>query len=60
MSERKVLTLRNIIWLAILDALERNDGNRNKAARELGISRTTLFRWMRGMNVPSKSPKKSS
>ncbi len=45
-----VLTLREITWLAILDALERNGGNRSEAARELGIGRTTLFRWLREMN----------
>lgn len=45
-----VLTLREITWLAIQDALERNDGNKTRAAVELGIGRTTLFRWIREMN----------
>jgi len=45
-----VLTLREITWLAIQDALERNEGNKTRAAMELGIGRTTLFRWIREMN----------
>ncbi len=44
-----VLTLREITWLAILDALERNGGNRSEAARELGIGRTTVHRWIEEM-----------
>lgn len=44
------LTLREIIFDAVLDALDRNGGNQSQAARELGIGRSTLFRWMREMN----------
>ena len=37
----------------ILDALERNQGNRTKAAEELGIHRTTLWRKAKsyGLNI---------
>jgi transcriptional regulator with PAS, ATPase and Fis domain len=40
----KPLTLREIEHLAILDALDRNNGNKLAAARELGIGKTTLYR----------------
>jgi PAS domain S-box-containing protein len=41
---------------AIRTALDRNDGNRTAAARELGIHKSTLFRKMKrlNMNVPDK------
>lgn len=47
---RRPLTLREIIFDAVLDALDRSGGNQSQAARELGIGRTTLFRWIREMN----------
>jgi propionate catabolism operon transcriptional regulator len=59
MSDSKPLTLKEIIFDAVLDAIDRNDGNRTRAAQDLGISRTTVFRWMREMSVPSKTLKKS-
>ncbi|RPJ77886.1 MAG: Fis family transcriptional regulator, partial [Acidobacteria bacterium] len=37
---------------AIRAALERNDDNRNAAARELGIHKTTLFRRMKKLGIP--------
>ncbi len=41
---------------AILDALERNDYNRQAAARDLGIHKTTLFRKIKtlGITLPEK------
>jgi PAS domain S-box-containing protein len=39
--------LENAEASAIRDALARNDGNRTRAARELGISRNTLWRKMK-------------
>lgn len=35
----------------ILDALVRNRWNRKQAARELGMDRTTLWRWMRRVGI---------
>jgi transposase-like protein len=46
-EERKALTLRELERLAILDALERNSGNKDATARALGIGRTTLYRWLK-------------
>lgn len=40
------LTLNEIITNAILQAVESNHGNRTKAALQLGISRTTLWRYI--------------
>ena len=40
----KPLTLREIEWIAILAALERNHGDKLATARELGIGKTTLYR----------------
>jgi len=37
---------------AIRTALERNDDNRQAAARELGIHKTTLFRRMKKLGIP--------
>ncbi len=35
----------------ILEALERTGGNRTQAAKRLGISRATLYRWMRERGI---------
>lgn len=40
------LTLNEIITNAVLHAVEANNGNRTKAAQQLGISRTTLWRYL--------------
>ena len=40
----KPLTLREIEWIAILAALERNHGDKLATARELGIGKATLYR----------------
>jgi len=37
---------------AIRDALQRNDDNRDAAARELGIHRSTLFRKVKELGIP--------
>jgi two-component system response regulator HydG len=39
-------TLRELQKRHIIDALERHGGNRAKAAKELGIGRNTLWRWL--------------
>jgi PAS domain S-box-containing protein len=47
----------------ILETLERNHGNRQAAARELGMHKSTLFRKMRALHLPyarpASPPKKS-
>ncbi len=40
----------------ILEALERNHGNRHAAARELGMHKSTLFRKMRAFHLPYTRP----
>jgi transcriptional regulator of acetoin/glycerol metabolism len=39
--------LENAEANAIRDALARNDGNRTRAAKDLGVSRNTLWRKMK-------------
>lgn len=40
------MTLHRIIREAIEDAVARNGGNKVLAAKELGIGKTTVYRWM--------------
>ena len=40
----------------ILETLERNHGNRQAAARELGMHKSTLFRKMRALHLPYAHP----
>ncbi len=35
----------------IMNALKRNDGNRSRTARQLGIHKTTLFRKMKALGI---------
>ena len=42
----------------ILEALERNQGNRNAAAQELGMHKSTLFRKMRALNLQYTSSRR--
>ena len=58
----KVMTLRSMEKLLLADALRRNGGNRKKAAKELGINPSTLFRKLKALKLalPSEagSPQK--
>ena len=47
----KAVTLDGMEKLLIADALRRNDGNRQKAAKELGINPSTLFRKLRILKI---------
>ncbi len=47
-SNKEAITKRFITEL-----LERHDGNRTKVARELGVDRTTLWRWMKKFDLLS-------
>jgi len=58
------MTLHRIIREAIEDAVARNGGNKVLAAKELGIGKTTVYRWMddygrTGDKKKRKKPKKS-
>jgi two-component system, NtrC family, response regulator AtoC len=48
-------TLETMERLAIAAALQRWDGNRTKAAAELGISRRTLFNKLKAYGIPDSS-----
>jgi transcriptional regulator with PAS, ATPase and Fis domain len=56
MAVRPGMTLRSLESLHIADALRRSSGNRNAAAKELGIHPSTLFRKIRdlGIETPEK------
>nr|HPM23763.1 helix-turn-helix domain-containing protein [Phycisphaerae bacterium] len=45
------LTLAELEAIHIHDALQRHDGNRAAAARELGINASTLFRKLQKLGV---------
>ena len=47
----KAVTLESMEKLLITDALRRNGGNRRKAARELGINPSTLFRKLKALKL---------
>jgi transcriptional regulator with PAS, ATPase and Fis domain len=48
----QVVTLAAMEKLLISDALRRNEGNRRKAASQLGINPSTLFRKLKALQVP--------
>lgn len=43
-SPHEILDLDSVIYSYVLFVLELNDGNKKKTARQLGISRSTLYR----------------
>ena len=47
----KMVTLESMEKLLIRDALRRNDGNCKKAARQLGINPSTLFRKLKALRL---------
>jgi two-component system NtrC family response regulator len=50
-ARRGVISLRDLEMEAIQEALERNDGNKPKAAEELGISLKTLYNKLNQVNT---------
>jgi len=50
-SRNKVMTLKEMEKYALLEALERNQGTLAQAARELGISRMTLYRKLKQYGI---------
>lgn len=55
----KAMTLASMERLLIVDALRRSKGNRQKAARELGINPSTLFRKLKMLKLGPLSLKPS-
>ena len=51
----KAVTLESMEKLLITDALRRNGGNHQKAARELGINPSTLFRKLKAYRLARKA-----
>jgi PAS domain S-box-containing protein len=49
------LTLRDLEVIHIRDTLQRCNGNRAEAARELGINPSTLFRKLKSLNISSET-----
>jgi PAS domain S-box-containing protein len=56
----KPMSLESVERLLIEDALRRNNGNRQKAAKELGINPSTLFRKLKTLRLGGVSVKASS
>jgi PAS domain S-box-containing protein len=52
----KAVTLQSMEKLLIADALRRHDGNRKKAARQLGINPSTLFRKLKALKLAQTTP----
>ncbi len=50
----KAISLRSMEKLLLADALRRNNGNRRKAAKELGINPSTLFRKLKALKVTAR------
>ena len=51
----KAVTLESMEKLLITDALRRNGGNHQKAAKELGINPSTLFRKVKALKLASNA-----
>jgi PAS domain S-box-containing protein len=54
------ITLRAMEKLLIGDALRRHHGNRNQAARELGINPSTLFRKLRDLKLDAPASRRAT
>ena len=59
-SEPEVLNLSDVGRQMVEKALERNNGNRKKAAQELGISDRTLYRRIKQYGLESKENRKNT
>jgi PAS domain S-box-containing protein len=53
----KAMSLESVERLLIADALRRNNGNRQKAAKELGINPSTLFRKLKTLRLGALAAK---
>jgi PAS domain S-box-containing protein len=53
------MTLRAMERLLIANALRRHNGNRNKAAKELGINPSTLFRKLRDLKLDAPASRRA-
>jgi PAS domain S-box-containing protein len=50
-SERSAVSVEDFRRKEIIEALERNDWNRSRAARDLGIHKTTLYRRIKSLDI---------
>ena len=50
-DEIKKPTLAQLEEISIRDSIQRNDGNLSKAARELGVARSTLYNKMKSYGI---------
>ena len=58
-EEPRTLSLQKISKEVIMKALEMHDGNRKLAAKEVGISERTLYRWIDKYRLSDKTEKKN-
>lgn len=58
-EEPRTLSLQKISKEVIMKALEMHDGNRKLAAKEVGISERTLYRWIDKYRLSDKPEKKN-
>jgi transcriptional regulator with PAS, ATPase and Fis domain len=56
----KGMSLSAMESLLIADALRRHEGNRNKAAKELGINPSTLFRKLRDLKLEAPASRRTA
>ena len=46
-------SLRDVIRRHVVLVLEKNAGNRQRTAKALGVSRATLYKWLKDWNLES-------
>ncbi len=57
--DRDALSLEEVTRQHVLRVLERHQGNTTSASKQLGISRTTLWRMLKRWGVPRSSPRET-
>ena len=46
-------SVREVIRRHVVQVLEKNAGNRQRTAKALGVSRATLYKWLKDWNLES-------
>jgi len=59
-AEHQILSLKDIERQAIMQALEKTEGDRVRAAKELGIGKTTIYRKLKEYGLEEYLPMKKS